>query len=857
MSLGRFVVLVAAAALAALQGSATPSAAAWSPQGLQVAPADSIQSDPVIAPDDHGGAFIAWQDYRSGYSLIFAQHLTAEGVPASGWPVEGLQVSTGAAYDPFIVADAKGGAFISATDGRYADLWHVLPTYGPTTVSSVAVPVPVDGSAFIGARHSEPADVAKTSPTVLSVLTADGAGGVFLVFELGGHLTEYPYAMHFNADGTVSWSRELGYGDAPVSCSDGAAGLIVFWNAWVATHISVLPDTVVTDWGSWVSVSTSTGNRNAPGMVADGAGGAIVVWQDRKTGDAVEHTYAQHVTALGGVAPGWSDSGLVVCSYPTEAGLTRYSRWQQYSSVTSDGAGGALIAWRDMRADSGDVYVQRLTPGGSPAAGWPVNGLPLCIAGGIQMAPSIASDGAGGAFVSWQDHRSGTGWQVFVQHVQASGTLAPGWPLNGLAACVAPGDHLIPRPAPDGAGGAVVAWQDTRASLPAIFASRIEPDGSAQSQDPCQVSVTHVATAADSGKIDIVWHLTSQVTASVLCRQVDGPWVTVGMVNADANGNVEYADEGAIAGCRYGYALAIPQCASQATVIGEVWIDVPEGAGFAPLSARARAPIFHWGSLDVSWRVAGGEGLSGTLLRGDSCSTWSAVGTAAVDDSGVVHFADQHLYEGHTLGYRLMVHACGRDTSLAEQWISIPQDHGFIRTLAMLKSAVADDAGAQLVWQMLAGPPCAAHVYRRDIASAWEFRGAASIDANGTITFHEAGLTPGTSYEYCLGLSSCQVERLFGLVTVNAPTFTLALQGAWPNPARDRLSVAFTLEKDEPAILELFDMGGRLVSSRAVGGVGPGHHTFDLSDAGLRSGIYVIRLTEGNRTRTARAVVLR
>jgi hypothetical protein len=49
------------------------------------------------------------------------------------------------------------------------------------------------------------------------------------------------------------------------------------------------------------------------------------------------------------------------------------------------------------------------------------NGLRLCNAAGDQLDPTIAIDGAGGAFVAWQDRRSGTNYDIYVQHLNSNG----------------------------------------------------------------------------------------------------------------------------------------------------------------------------------------------------------------------------------------------------------------------------------------------------------------------------------------------------------------------------------------------------------------------------------------------------
>jgi hypothetical protein len=86
-----------------------------------------------------------------------------------------------------------------------------------------------------------------------------------------------------------------------------------------------------------------------------------------------------------------------------------------------------------------------------------------------------------------------------------------------------------------------------------------------------------------------------------------------------------------------------------------------------------------------------------------------------------------------------------------------------------------------------------------------------------------------------------------------------ALAGVTPNPARgNRLMVDFTLPVADPARLELVDVAGRRVVDRAVGALGAGRHVVDLA-AGrpLAPGIYLVKLTQGSRSRVARAAVVR
>src|SRR5262249_19987295 len=86
----------------------------------------------------------------------------------------------------------------------------------------------------------------------------------------------------------------------------------------------------------------------------------------------------------------------------------------------------------------------------------------------------------------------------------------------------------------------------------------------------------------------------------------------------------------------------------------------------------------------------------------------------------------------------------------------------------------------------------------------------------------------------------------------------LDLRGFLPNPAVGSLTVAFSLADDAPAKLELFDLGGRQWAARDVGALGGGRHVVDLgAGRSLPAGLYLIRLTRGDRVLVARGAVIR
>ncbi len=84
-----------------------------------------------------------------------------------------------------------------------------------------------------------------------------------------------------------------------------------------------------------------------------------------------------------------------------------------------------------------------------------------------------------------------------------------------------------------------------------------------------------------------------------------------------------------------------------------------------------------------------------------------------------------------------------------------------------------------------------------------------------------------------------------------------ALHGVSPNPARLGITVNFSLASSEPAKLEVFDVRGRQVAASDVGTMGPGMHSMTFGkERNLAAGVYMVRLTKGDRSLQVRATVI-
>jgi hypothetical protein len=94
---------------------------------------------------------------------------------------------------------------------------------------------------------------------------------------------------------------------------------------------------------------------------------------------------------------------------------------------------------------------------------------------GHQTNPSMIADGAGGAIIAWQDDRLGNS-DILTQRLNSSGVTQ--WPIAGTFLCNASNDQINPTLATDGSGGAIVAWQDGRFPTTIdIYARRVDSAG--------------------------------------------------------------------------------------------------------------------------------------------------------------------------------------------------------------------------------------------------------------------------------------------------------------------------------------------------------------------------------------------
>src|SRR6516225_5434522 len=147
---------------------------------------------------------------------------------------------------------------------------------------------------------------------------------------------------------------------------------------------------------------------------------------------AANDQYYQTIVSDGaGGVQEWTDGGVALCT----AANSKYN-----PRIVSDGAGGAIVTWSDYRSGTNfDIYAQRVSAAG--VTQWTADGVALCAAANSKYNPTIVSDGAGGAIVTWEDQHNGN-FDIYTQRVSAAGV--PQWTADGVALCTAANSKYNP-----------------------------------------------------------------------------------------------------------------------------------------------------------------------------------------------------------------------------------------------------------------------------------------------------------------------------------------------------------------------------------------------------------------------------
>jgi hypothetical protein len=163
---------------------------------------------------------------------------------------------------------------------------------------------------------------------------------------------------------------------------------------------------------------------------------------------------------------------------------TRISNYGLGPFITTDGNGGAIIAWHSDFYWH-DIVAQKVDSTGYLV--WPEHDIVVCNAQLNQVIQDIVSDGKGGAYIVWKDHRRAVrpdiayqdSSDVYLQHIDINGQIL--LQENGLRISNGLDYAHQSKMAADDSGGVVIAWinQDELLSNRniAVFIQRISSNG--------------------------------------------------------------------------------------------------------------------------------------------------------------------------------------------------------------------------------------------------------------------------------------------------------------------------------------------------------------------------------------------
>jgi FlgD Ig-like domain len=214
-------------------------------------------------------------------------------------------------------------------------------------------------------------------------------------------------------------------------------------------------------------IATTANDEGASQLLADGQGGAFISFIELDSPNYIPRI--QRIDRDG--TPLWTSGGVKVTSIPSFAVVTQ---------LVSDGAGGVIAVFADDRNDPGvsyDVLAQRFDAAGTPL--WTADGVVVASAAGNQVPTGAIEDGAGGVIISWDDERAGEpNSDIYAQRLSSSGASL--WTTNGVPISTALNRQARSACTTDGAGGAIMVWEDERGADIDVYAQRVNGSGTVQ-----------------------------------------------------------------------------------------------------------------------------------------------------------------------------------------------------------------------------------------------------------------------------------------------------------------------------------------------------------------------------------------
>jgi len=435
----------------------------WIPNGTLISNATGLQTAYSTLIDGVGNIWISWWDRRQDDGDIYLQKILGNGQIL--WENNGIPIHNDTNYsrNPRMVLDGDGGVIIAWQDnrtGQYEIYIQLVNSQGQLQWGLNGKNVTIISSL-------------KENPSLVN--TSDGS--FVVVWEDNRTGTKDIYAQKFNKNGNLLWNVN----GTAISNATGDQQL----KTWDKT------------------------------VVATSDGGIVLTWED--TRDDTGDVYIQRLNTNG--LPQWDSNGTLICNEIDFQGkaIINYINDDKY-----------ILYWVDWRNGGAflqqDLYLQEIN--GSGVSQWKINGTVISNASGVQFNPDLSTYNEDVIFITWQDEQ-GVNADIYMQRFNASGKKQWGvngsivanltgeetdpilgisdnalfiawvdkasspnrinlqkYDFNGLKSWISPigivngtqGFNIF-NFIPDGDGGMIITWMDTRNSNEDIYMLRLSGDG--------------------------------------------------------------------------------------------------------------------------------------------------------------------------------------------------------------------------------------------------------------------------------------------------------------------------------------------------------------------------------------------
>ncbi|MCP4583821.1 MAG: hypothetical protein GY839_19600 [candidate division Zixibacteria bacterium] len=310
-------------------------------------------------------------------------------------------------------------------------------------------------------------------------------GGCFVSFYNNSSGNYDMYMQYLNADGEIQWTlnglaisehpQETWLTDYSMTVDHEDHAIVTFndsragsdWDIY-AYRISPLGDFV---WGAdGLTLSANDGFEPDPQVTVTSSGNIVFAWQEE---------YMIHLRKVNPSGADMWDPATITLTDTYGLSMPRIA------SADNDGVIlQVLVSTGPNYWDPKHIYAHKFDSLGT--ALWGGSGVAVSTAGGIgmQMVPSLADDGNGGAYSYWYDTRA-MDHHVYVQHLTHLGVAE--WTADGVQTCLTAGQlQMSPALARLGETGDVLVFYNATNSSQSqvgIQGQRINSDGTRQWTD--------------------------------------------------------------------------------------------------------------------------------------------------------------------------------------------------------------------------------------------------------------------------------------------------------------------------------------------------------------------------------------